>query len=223
MPLEFNKTSLIKNAFDLDFYFMKNANNLNYSNNKQILDNFKNVDIMNGIIFHSKQLKNLYPNIEIYHFNNNIFVFYKWSIYFLQDFVKRFVYSLSYKRLCELIIKKKYYNINNDIKLLVIVFIGNETRGLDLINKLIYYKSVQEYNVAYCFNSHNLLVSEKIKSLIKSNFTNYAIYMSKELGTDITSTLMMYESILSNDYKPEHIIKLPTKSITSQYIELTDY
>ena len=48
------------------------------------------------------------------------------------------------------------------------------------------------------------------------------IYISKDLGTDITPTMLMYDDISENNHF-EHIIKLHTKSISDAYNELTDY
>jgi hypothetical protein len=223
LPTNFNKTTLIKNAFDIDFYFMSKANNYTYENTNDLLKNVTNVNILDGIIYHPKQLKNIYPGIDFYHFNSNVFVSYKTGVYILRDFVKKFVYGLSYKNICNILIKKKYYNLNNNINLLILIFIGNEKRGLDIINKLLYYKSIEKFNVAFCFNSHDLLVSPSLKSIIKENFENYAIYVSREMGTDITPTLLMYQNILNTGYEGEHIIKLHTKSQTAPYVELTEY
>ena len=115
LPVDFNKTITIKNAFDIDFYFMSKANNFQYKNNLDLLKNVKNIEILDGMIYHPKQLKNLYPEIDIYSFNNNLYVSFKLSIYLLSDFVKNYVYKLSYKNLCSLLIKNKYYNLNNNI------------------------------------------------------------------------------------------------------------
>ena len=68
----------------------------------------------------------------------------------------------------------------------------------------------------------SLFSSEMIKKKIKDNFEFYAIYFSNELGTDITSTILMYNDI-SKNYFFHHIIKLHTKSITNQFQDLTNY
>jgi hypothetical protein len=113
-----------------------------------------------------------------------------------------------------------YDNFNTKISLLIIVFIGNEERGIDLINKIIEYKKVQRLNISFCFNSFSIM--NNLKSKIKDNFKYYGIYLTKEFGTDITPTLLMFEDI-SKKYDFQHIIKLHTKSITNQYEELTTY
>ena len=107
----------------------------------------------------------------------------------------------------------------------MVVFIGNEERGIDLINKIINFKRINEFNIAFCFNNLNdtQKYTDKIKKIIKDNFEFYSIYNCKELGTDITPTLLMCDDILQNHYNFKHIIKLHTKSISNQYTELTDY
>ena len=75
-------------------------------------------------------------------------------------------------------------------------------------------------NVSFCFNSLSIMNNLKLK--IKDFFQYYAIYLSKEFGTDITPTLVMYNDI-SKNHEFKHIIKLHTKSITDQYEDLTKY
>jgi hypothetical protein len=64
--------------------------------------------------------------------------------------------------------------------------------------------------------------SSKIKALIKNNFDYYAIYKCRDMGTDITPTLLMYNAITQTQHF-EHIYKFHTKSISKNYSELTDY
>jgi hypothetical protein len=222
MPKNFDKTKTIKNAFDIDLYFFSKVNNFPYSNNnKEILKHIKNIGL-HGYLYHPKQLINIFPEICFYSFLDNIYVFHKLNIYTIQDFASKFLYNLSYDDLCSRLIKKKFCTFDKDIDVLLLVFIGNEDRGMELINSIIEYKKIQKFNVSFCFNSDHLFSSEKIKKKIKEHFKNYAIYISNELGTDITPTLLMYNEIIKNNHF-NHIIKLHTKSITNQYNDLTNY
>ncbi len=220
LPLKYNKNSVVKNAFDVDLQFCNIVNNLNLNNSVDIMKYIKLIGI-NGFLYHPKQITNIYPNIAMFTFLNNIFIMHKMSIYSAQSFANRFLYNIPFDEYQSVLIKNKYFNLTNDIPLLLIVFIGNEERGIDLIQKIILYKKIQLFNIAFCFNV-NMGISDEIKLLIKNNFTFYAIYGSKELGTDITPTLLMYNDIIQRVNCP-HVIKLHTKSITKDYHDLTDY
>lgn len=215
-----NKTRVISNAFDIDLNFCNNVNNLNMKNNLDIIKYIQLIG-MDGFIYHPKQLFNIYPNMKIYTFMNNLFCMYKNNIHLVSTFVKETLYQNTFDKITKNLIKNYFYNLNAEITLLIVVFIGNEDRGVDLINKLIFYKQIQQFNVSFCFNLNSNLC-EKFKGKIKDNFQYYAIYETKEFGTDITPTLLMYNEILKRD-KFKHIIKLQTKTILKQYTELTNF
>ena len=216
-----NKVDTHKNAFDVDLYFCNTINNLQMEN---VYDVIKYIQLiaMDGYIYHPKQLINIFPNIKIYTFLGNIFIMYKLNIYLCQDFVNTFIYSNNFDNLTKILIKNRFFNLNvNYSPLLIVAFIGNEERGNDLIKRIIEYKKIQNFNVSFCFNlSSN--IAEKMKNIIKDNFDYYAVYETKEFGTDITPTLLMYDDIIKKQKFP-HIIKLQTKSILNQYTDLTDF
>ena len=215
----FDKTTLIPNAFDVDIYFCNLVNKLNLKKKEEILRYIKNTGIK-GNIYHPKQIVNIYTSARFFNILNNIYIKYSNCIYKADDFVENFIYKLSFEELTSKLIFKKYEKFNKNISLLVLVFIGNEEKGNDLIEKLIEYKKTQRMNVSFCFNSLSIMNNLKLK--IKDFFQYYAIYLSKEFGTDITPTLLMYDDI-SKNHEFKHIIKLHTKSITDQYEDLTKY
>jgi hypothetical protein len=219
-----SKIDTIPNAFDIDLYFCDAVNNLLIGKNEDIIKYIKNIGL-NGFIYHPKQILNIFPNIVFYKFMKNLFIMYKFTIYKSSEFINKFIYKSNYNDLKSRLIKQKYYNLNNKIELLIVAFIGNENRGIDLINKIINYKNIQEFNISFCFNnlSDTTKYTDKIKNLIKTNFEFYSIYNCKELGTDITPTLLMCDDILNKHHNFNHIIKLHTKSISSQYSDLTDF
>jgi hypothetical protein len=152
-----------------------------------------------------------------------MYVFHEMNVYPIQDFASKFVYNLSYSEFSNILIKQKYENFTISSDLLIVVFIGNEVRGIEIIEKIIKYKKIEPiFNISFCFNSKTIASSNKIKKLIKNNFKNYAIYITKNLGTDITSTILMVEDIFKK-YNFKHIIKFHTKSISKDYEELTQY
>ena len=215
-----NKNPTIKNAFDIDLYFCNIVNNLLMDKKEDIMKYVQLIGL-DGFIYHSKQLTNIFPNIKIYSFMNNVFIMYQLKIYSAYNFVNTYLYNNSYDNLCSLFIRKRFYNLNEDIPLLILVFIGNEERGNDLIDKLIEYQKIQKFNIAFCFNLNSNIAS-KMKPKIKDNFSYYAVYESKECGTDITPTILMYDDI-SRQNKFKHIIKLQSKSIYDAYLNLTNF
>ena len=220
LSVNYNKNSVIKNAFDVDLHFCNVINNLHINNSIDIMKYIKLIGI-NGFIYHPKQILNIFPNIAFFSFLNNIFIMHKLTIYSGQTFVNKFLYNSSFEELQSTIIKKKYSTLNSEVPLLVTVFIGNEEKGIDLIYKIINYKKIQLFNVAFCFNV-NVIISDEVKTLIKNNFSFYAIYCCKELGTDITPTVLMYEDIIKT-MNFTHVIKLHTKSIQKDYLDLTNF
>ena len=215
-----NKTKLNPNAFDIDLFFCNIVNNLKMKEDGKIMLYIQSIGI-NGFIYHPKQIMNIFPNIKLYCFLNNVFVMYKLHIYTAYNFVNNFVYNITYDKIHNLLIRKRYDNLNPDISVLLLVFIGNEERGDDLLNRIIKYKEIESFNVSFCFN-FNANLADKMKNKIKDNFDFYSVYECKECGTDITPTLLMYDDI-SKKYNFEHIIKLQTKTIIKPYNELTNF
>lgn len=226
--LIFNKKSLdmdfthkIPNAFDIDLYFFCKVNSFDCSDKLDALIHFNKNGFL-GFIYHPKQILNFFPKIHFFNFLQNIYLLHDKNIYSVQDFVNRHFYHSTFEYLCELSIKKKYDSLNDNYDFIILVFIGNETIGLDLISKIIQYKKKQKkFNVAFCFNN-KITNFKKIKMLIQSEFDFYAIYISNDYGTDITPTLIMYNDIIKK-HRFRHIIKLHTKSVHDLYLKLTDY
>jgi len=220
-PLSFNLNDQRDNAFDIDLYFFCKANNIEYTNDINAINYFKKIAV-DGFIYHPKQLLNIYSNTLFYTFLNEIYVINKFNILPLYQYVNKNLYNSSFNILSNLLIKKKYSCLNDNYDILLLVFIGDEHIGIDLIERIIKYKSIQNYlNVAFCFN-HKIQNIKHIKELITNNFDFYAIYKSKELGSDIIPTLLMYDDIIKT-HKFQHIFKFHTKSINSHYLNLTNF
>jgi len=220
--LSFNLNDKIENAFDIDLYFFCKANNIEYTNDVNALQYLKKIGL-DGFIYHPKQLSNIYPNILFYNFLDNIYVINEFKITPLYQFVNKNLYNSSFNILSNLLINKKYSCLNDNYDILLLVFIGNEQIGIDLIQRIIKYKEIQNnFNVAFCFNSNTIKSFKNIKELITSNFDFYAIYKSRELGSDIIPTLLMYDDIIKS-HKFNHIFKFHTKTINKLYVNLTDY
>ena len=222
LSLSLNLTKQKDNAFDIDLYFFCKVNNLEYTDDNTALK-YINSFALDGFIYHPKQLLNIFPKISFYSFLDNIFVMENFVIEPIQKFVNNRLYNSNYSLLSSLFIQKKYSCLNDNYQILILLFIGNETIGIDLIKRIIKYKTIQpEFNVSFCFNSIEIIENENIKKLIRNNFDFYAIYKCKELGSDIIPTLLMYEDIVKK-HRFSHIFKFHTKSIKKNYLQLTKF
>jgi len=223
-PEHLNKNNENPNAFDIDFYFFCKANNFSYNKTNYIYEYFKSIGL-NGFIYHPKQLRNFFSKLSLYEFMNNIYISCDINVetMAIQNFVNKYLYNSSFDFFSSLLITKKYSCLNDNYNTLFLVFIGNEKIGIDLIKNIIEHKKINsKFNISFCFNSDKIMTSQKIRELIKINFDYYAIYKSKDLGTDITPTLLMYNEI-TKVQKFTHIYKFHTKSIIAHYNDLTNY
>ena len=223
LTLKFNKNKQIINAFDIDLEFFCHANNIEYMNDEFTMEYIEKIGL-DGFIYHPKQLLNIFgKEIELYKFMDNIYVFFKNEILTIQDFVNKYVYNSSFEYLSGLLIKKKFDVLNDNFDTMLLVFLGNEELAINLLDKIIKYKVINtEFNIAFCINKASINKTQKIKNIIKNNFDFYAIYYSKEMGTDITPTLLMYNDIIKK-HKMNHILKFHTKTISNLYNNLTNY
>lgn len=205
------------NYVDIDLYFYKIANKLDLHTTHDLLYHFHTN--YNGLIYHPKQLLNIYPTIKYYKICKDILVKYNKKEYKLSEFIEIMVYNKDYQYFSNLLLK----NIENKLcssSLLLLVFIGNYDIGINLINKIIQYKNFEKFNISFCFNNQEII--DKLFEIINNNFENYAIYLNSELGNDIVPTLLMYDDIIKK-YTYKYIIKLQTKSNINIFNQLTDF
>jgi hypothetical protein len=222
IPLSFNLNNKKNNAFDIDLYFFCKVNNIEYIDDNNAIE-YLNKIALDGFIYHPRQLMNIFPQISFYTFLNNIYVVDKNNIKTVQEFVHKYLYNSNFNILCNLLINKKYSCLNDNYDILLLVFIGDEKIGIDLIEKIIQYRQIQNnINVAFCFNSDKIIKNETIKNMITNNFDFYAIYKCKELGSDITPTMLMYNDIIKK-HKFQHILKFHTKTLHENYSNLTNF
>ena len=210
------------NYFDIDLDFFKHMNDLHDKSNIELMDEFIKRG-MKGLIYHPQQIYNIYPTCRIIKKNNELLIAYN-GLNTVTNFINKYI-RISYDNLRRQIIKNVSNLIDKTLNILIIVFIGNEKRGLEIIEKIINFKKYNSrFNIAFCFNKYTIMNNEIIKKKIKNNFKNYSIFISKNLGTDITSTLFMYDYITKClKYTPKHIYKLHTKSIEPDFSDLTEF
>ena len=143
------------------------------------------------------------------------------KFYLLRNFVDKFIYNKSFEYFNKLTIKKKYDNLSDCYSsLILLVFIGNIEVGNNLIEKIIDYKKIENFNISFCFTSKKIY--DHFINKINENFLYFSVYFSNEYGTDIQPTVLMYNSI-SKKYNFENIIKLHTKTIKDDYENLTNF
>lgn len=222
IPLSFNLSCSKSNAFDIDLFFFCKVNNIDYINDTHALEYIKKF-ALDGFIYHPKQIINIFPKIIFFSFLNNIYVIESNIVKPVQEFVQKYLYNSTFTILSNLLISKKYSCLNDNYDILLLVFIGDENIGLDLVERIVQYKKIQNnINIAFCFNSDKIIKNEEIKNKIISNFDFYAIYKCKELGSDITPTLLMYNDIIKK-HTFQHILKFHTKTLHENYINLTNF
>jgi hypothetical protein len=238
------------NFFDIDLFFFCKVNRLPYENKKQVLQQMNGIQTLLGKIYHPKQLKNLFGKLEIFRFLDELFVFFQKKLFPIHQFVSTFVYSLTFPSFCKLLITQKYdflhtpfptskFVANSAVKdpspspsappfpaLLVLVFIGNEKVGEDLLQKLASFQdtfySDAPFHLGVCF-SPSVSFRGSLKDCITKHFPFFAIYSCKEMGNDIGPTLLMYKDICDKRNIYSHILKFHTKSIEEDYLNLTDF
>ena len=218
--MQLNLTKTKKNAFDIDFLVYKKCNNIFIKKNEELSQHFYNYG-MNGLIYHIKQIYNLYSDVNIFYFLNDILVLKNNKKYSLNYFVNKFLYSRSFDYFMKATIHNYYQNLSITYSpLILLVFIGNIEVGNDLLDKIINYKNLEKFNISFCFNSNANY--NHFKQIIQKHFVYYSIYFTNEYGTDIQPTIFMYNDICKK-YKFEYIIKLHTKTIKTEYIDLTTF
>ena len=219
-PLQLNLTKTKPNAFDIDFFLYKKCNNIFIKNNEEISKHFYNYG-MNGLVYHVKQIYNLYPDINVFYFLNEILVLKNNKIYLLNYFINKYLYNRSFNYFMDLTIHNYYENLSSNYSpLILLVFIGNIEVGNDLLEKIINYKTIEKFNISFCFNSK--IIYDHFKQKINKNFLYFSVYFTNEYGTDIQPTIFMYNDICKK-YKFEYIIKLHTKTIKIEYSDLTNF
>ena len=210
-----------RKCINFDLYFYKYVNNIEFSDKFKLLEHLYE-NAFDGLIYHPNQLKNIYENINIYKYGQKLIIENDNKLYDAKSFIEDNIYNKTVEELSDILIKcaDNNFNENNKTSLLILLFIGNESIGNNIINKLIHYKNIEKFNIAICFNSEDIY--DKLSEKIKENFDNFKIYISKNFGNDITPTMLMYNDIIKLD-SFEHIIKLHTKTHDEQRDRLINF
>ena len=213
-----SKLSHNSNNFDIDAIFLKKAYNLPIDmSHNQLISYIKDRDY--DILFHTKQLHNLF-NITIFEdAHQDIVIFYDNVYYKIDNFIN-YITKLSYYEYKHLCIHKQVICDFVEGDLLLLVFIGNDTQLHNLLNKLITYSTIQAFSVAFCINNK---IVDRVIPIIKTYFTtNYVIYSSREFGNDIIPSMLVYDEIIRT-HNFAHVLKIHTKSNINIFNTAVDY
>jgi hypothetical protein len=212
---------VIPNIIDVDFDFMREIYpQLNNISDFELIGHIKKHNF-NNHFFHFKQLSNLFQNKLEYlkNIKNNKIIKYENKLYKLNEFFE-IINNYTYDNFKHLTIQLKYNYHFKSNELLVIVFIGNEQKGIELLNKLVAYSNLEKFSVAFCINYKLInLFKEKI---IEQNFDSFIIYSCNEFGNDITPSLLVYDEI-NKMIDFTYVIKLHTKTDNTIFNNFTDY
>lgn len=201
---KYNEFKDFNNSIEIDYVFYNLVNRLNVYGKRDNLIHLHTKGIENGLIYHPKQLLNIYNFLSFDIRGNNIYL--ENSDISLHDFIKTNIYKKDYNFFLNHLIKLDENKIINNKYLVIIAFIGDIENGILLIHKINEYKKIQDFNLCIIYN--NLLNISEIKDLVKSD---YIYYKSNEFGNDIIPSLLAFD-LLRNVCNFKHIIKVHTKS-----------
>ena len=207
----------IKNSFQIDFYFIRKLYNIKQQTNDTILKYIFEKGIYDGMIVHPKQLKNIFPNVQIFNYKKQLFIKIFNKSYIANNFYKQITpltYNYFLKNSIRFIYKNFSYNRKFDINILF--FIGNIEIGINIIQQ------INNLEIDFCLSIvvKKHIYIEKIKRKIKKNI-NFIIYQCNEFGNDIIPSILLYDRI--KHIKFNYIIKIHTKTDTKWRKYLIDY
>ena len=196
------------NTFNFYPDFYKKINNLNISNNYDLLKHYLNIGCFQNYICNTGQIYKWFPDCNI----NNDNIIYNNNIYNYNEFINLFIYNKNYHYFLD---KISIYKKNIvDSELIILLHIGNFKSGIELLKKLINNNdNVLAVNINNDINDNDKII---LNNIITSKFINYIIFNITTLGNDIIPTLMMYK-YLKDKIKFKYILKIHTKSKQYNY------
>ena len=212
---KYNEFKDFNNSIEIDYVFYNLVNRLNVYGKRNNLIHLHTKGIENGLIYHPKQLLNIYENLDFEVKDNNIIL--KNTDTLLHDFIKMNVYEKNYNFFLNHLVKLDDNNINYNKDLVIIAFIGDIENGILLIQKINEYKKIQDFNL--CIVYHKSINISEIKNLVKND---YIYFKSNEFGNDIIPSLLAYD-LLRHVCNFKYIIKIHTKSDFTWFNDTTNF
>jgi hypothetical protein len=212
------------NLFEFDENFAIQANN--YNNNLSIYDYYYNKGVMNGMIVHPKQIKTLFPNIEILENNNIIYIKNHNEFSTLSKFVQNNIYNKNFDDFLDIVQIVKDNRNDEKRELSILFHAGYNDIATDIINKMIECNFNKKYTLYINFNCEENTITEcveknKIIKYIEKNFNSYIITITPNFGNDITPSILIYEKF-KNQIRDTILLKIHTKQDADWRKELTD-
>lgn len=204
----------VNNKIEIDYFFYKNANNLELEDKNDILSHLYDIGIEKGLIYHPKQVLNIVKNVNFTVSNNLIYA----NNLILKNFIENEIYSKSYNYFLNNLVEIDEIKNINDSKLLIITFIGNLEIGKKLINRISDYKNMQSF--CLCIVYKRDIDIRQIKNLI--SFQNVIYIKCNEFGNDIVPSILAFD-VVQNLANFKYVIKMHTKSANNWFSDLSNF
>ena len=204
-----NKNNLFR--FEPDIYIQSNPN-LKTDN---VFQHYYLKGITDGLIMSRKQILKWYPDVLFFKIKDKIHINYKSNNYLLAEFVKKFIYEKDLKWFLTNGIKLINKNTKTKhFKLVLFLQIGNNEIGNIILENILKNINITDFCLCVNFVNHLTIHSlyTKLVNKIKSNFDNYIITNSIDLGFDITPFLLQYHTLNKLSINYDYVLKLHTKS-----------
>lgn len=162
------------------------------------------------IIPNSETLKTMFDDIILYERPTNIYVLYKNKYYAGTKFVDTYIKNP--KDIFKQKISTNKHFDKTEYDLVILLFVGNNDIGKDMINKLYQNKSYQANNVLLAIVTLKNVIDVDFYTTISKCFKQYVIFeLPCNFGSDITPSVLAYE-VLCGMIKFKTILKLHTKT-----------
>jgi hypothetical protein len=182
------KKSNNKILFDEKLFIQINSNILN--NHDNLLKKYIEQYVLDGLICHENQLKFLFKSIKICMTKkNNIYVIHDNELIKINDFCKKYIYSIqNYNDIVKYDITKN--NLKNS-KILIMLYIDNEQFGIDILKKIINNNEIKKF--AYIISISHEIIYDNILNMIYANLTNYAILKINAYNSHVQPNIIMFD------------------------------
>jgi hypothetical protein len=214
-----------KNKISIDTEIYRYCNNIHNLDRNKTLKHICNYGVENGLIYHTKQIKNyLDDNVSFYAIDQKYLYLKKDNVYYDLNLFVYNIYKTSYNKFINDTIVLKNNIQQNNIQycnnILYCCFIGDKEIGKELVEKIINYR--KNRGSIYTFIFRDLNIYKDLIDIITPNFTNYILFKSKEYGNDIIPSLQVI-NYMKNKYNIKYIYKLHTKNKKKDFDNCINY